>query len=112
MQLLLFNPAQGLNIPCNKLQGILDRKDFSSDFFIRSQSQQQAAGIALAVAVQPCRSRLRDSRCIPFENSRCHGNLRKRGASKRSLRADPQEGACERRENGYIVACGLKRKNA
>jgi hypothetical protein len=40
--------------PCSKLQGIFDRKDFRSNFYMRSLTPQQAAGNALAVAVQSC----------------------------------------------------------
>jgi hypothetical protein len=38
--------------PCSKLQGIFGRKDFLSNFDIHSLTPQQAAGNALAVAVQ------------------------------------------------------------
>jgi hypothetical protein len=38
--------------PFSQLQGIFDRKDLSSNFDIRSLTPQQAAGNALAVAVQ------------------------------------------------------------
>jgi hypothetical protein len=38
--------------PCRKLQGIFDRKEFSSNFDIRSLTPPQAAGNALAGAVQ------------------------------------------------------------
>jgi len=38
--------------PCGKLQGIFDRQDFLSNLNIRSPTPQQAAGNALAVAVQ------------------------------------------------------------
>jgi hypothetical protein len=40
-----------LKIPCNKLQVIFDRKE-CSPFMIRSLTPQQAAGNALAFAVQ------------------------------------------------------------
>jgi len=39
--------------PCSKLQGIFDRKDFLSNINMRSLTPEQAAGNALAVAVQP-----------------------------------------------------------
>jgi len=43
---------QSIEESCSKLQGIFDRKDFLSNFYIRSLTPQQAAGNALAVAVQ------------------------------------------------------------
>jgi hypothetical protein len=42
---------EGLKIPCNKLQGIFDRKE-CGPFMIRSLTSPQAAGNALAFAVQ------------------------------------------------------------
>jgi hypothetical protein len=41
----------GLKIPCNKLQGIFDRKE-CGPFMIRALTPPQAAGNALAFAVQ------------------------------------------------------------
>jgi hypothetical protein len=46
-----------LKIPCSKLQGIFDRKECGL-LLIRSHSPPQAAGNALAFAVQhPCSAR-------------------------------------------------------
>jgi hypothetical protein len=43
--------SEGLKIPCNKLQGIFNRKECGL-FMIRSLTPPQAAGNALAFAVQ------------------------------------------------------------
>jgi hypothetical protein len=45
-------PAGESKIPCSKLQGIFDRTEYGL-FMIRSLTPPQAAGNALAFAVQP-----------------------------------------------------------